>query len=47
MPAIKRNESEKSYVSRCIAYVMKNENATREQAAGKCYGLYRHKKKRK
>ena len=46
MPTIKKGESQKSYVSRCIAYVIKHEGATREQAAGKCYGMYRHKKKK-
>ena len=45
MPSVKSGESEKDYVSRCIAYVIKNEGATQEQAAGKCYGLYRQHRK--
>ncbi len=46
MPAVKPHESQKEYVSRCIPYVMKHEGATQKQAAGKCYGMYRYKKKK-
>lgn len=44
MPTVKEGESEESYVSRCIAYCIKNEGLTKEQAAGKCYGMYKNHK---
>jgi hypothetical protein len=44
MPEIKLGESQDAYVSRCIAYCIKNEGLTKEKAAGKCYGMYRNKK---
>ena len=44
MPAVRKGESEQAYVSRCIAYCIKNEGLTQEQAAGKCYGMYRSHK---
>ena len=46
MPAVKPGESEKSYISRCVPYVMK-EGKTKEQALGKCYGMYRQARKKK
>jgi len=45
MPEPKPNESEQDYVSRCIAYCIKNEGLNQEQAAGKCYGMYREHRK--
>jgi cation transport regulator ChaB len=45
MPEIKPGESEDDYVARCIPYVIKNEGATPEQAAGKCHGMYRSHQK--
>lgn len=49
MPTPKTGESEKEFVSRCIPIVMKEGDHDQEQAAGKCYGIYRTwvKKKRK
>jgi len=44
MPAVRKGESEQAYVSRCIAYCIRNEGLTQEQAAGKCYGMYRSHK---
>ena len=41
MPEVKKGESEKDYVKRCIPYVMKEEGLNETQAAGKCYGMYR------
>lgn len=46
MPEVKQGESEKDYVSRCIPYLIKKEGLTQEQAAGKCYGIYRNKAKK-
>jgi len=45
MPEVKKGESEQSYISRCISHCIKNEGLTQEQAAGKCYGMWRNKKK--
>jgi ribosomal protein L13E len=46
MPAIKKGESRKDYVNRCIPHVMKKEGLDRNAAAGKCNGMYKqHKKK--
>lgn len=42
MPSVKKNESSKSYMSRCIPSV-KKEGKTQEQAVGQCYGMYRSK----
>lgn len=42
MPSVKKNESSKSYMSRCIPMV-KKEGRTQEQAVGKCYGMYKSK----
>jgi len=44
MPNPKKGESEQDFVSRCIPIVLA-EGATQEQAAGKCYGMYRSAKK--
>ena len=49
MPSVKKGESSKSYMSRCIPMV-KGEGATQKAAVGKCYGMFRSKwtaKKRK
>jgi recombinational DNA repair protein RecR len=47
MPKILPSDDQESYVSRCIPYVMKNEGLNKEQAAGKCFGLFRNHKKNK
>ncbi len=44
MPTPRSGESEQDFVSRCIPEVLK-EGATQDQAAGKCYGIYRNAKK--
>jgi len=44
MPKVKPGESQSKYVSRCVPYVMK-EGKTQDQALGKCYGMFRHKRK--
>ena len=46
MPEPRSNESQKSYISRCIAYLIKNEGKTKEQAAGQCYGMYEQVRKK-
>mgnify|MGYP001597488200 CR=1 FL=1 len=33
----------KAAISSCMAYTMKEEGMTQEQAAGKCYGMAREK----
>jgi len=47
MPAVKKGEKQSDYVSRCVAYVVKNEGLNQQAALGKCYGLYKESKKRK
>ena len=42
MPSVKKNESSKSYMGRCIP-VVKKEGATQKQAVGKCYGMHKSK----
>lgn len=42
MPNIKKGESSKSYMHRCVPLV-KKEGRTKEQAVGKCYGMFRSK----
>jgi hypothetical protein len=46
MPNVRKGESSKSYMSRCIPTV-KKEGATQKQAVGKCYGMYKSKWTRK
>jgi len=43
IPDIKPGESKEDYVSRCIAYCIKEEGLTQEQASGKCYGMWKEK----
>ena len=41
MPKVNKNESRKSYVSRCVSYVMKNEGIKDvSHAAAKCHGIF-------
>lgn len=42
MPNVRKGESSKSYMSRCIP-IVKKEGATQKAAVGKCYGMYRGK----
>lgn len=44
MPERKPGESDKEWVNRCIEYGIKEEGLTREQAAGKCYGMLKENK---
>jgi hypothetical protein len=46
MPKPNKNEKRKEYVSRCIAYYKKKGLST-NQAAGRCYGMWRQHKKGK
>jgi len=46
MPSVRKGESSKSYMSRCIPTV-KKEGAKQKAAVGKCYGMYRSKWKAK
>lgn len=43
MPEVRKGESGKDYISRCIAQC-RREGLTQEQAAGKCYGMLRQKR---
>lgn len=45
MPSVKPGEKEEDYVSRCIAQLVGEEGLTQEQAAGKCYGMFREHSK--
>lgn len=46
MPSIKKSESKKDYIARCVPYVIKNEGAKPGEAWQKCNGMYeQHKKK--
>lgn len=48
MPKIRKGQTRNSYIPECVAYVMKNEGLTKDQAVGKCEGLYnQHEKKHK
>jgi hypothetical protein len=45
MPTPKPNEKQSDYISRCVKEVMNEENTNKEQALGKCYGMFREAKK--
>jgi hypothetical protein len=46
MPKPQPGEKREAYISRCIAFCVKNEGLSQNAAAGKCYGMWRqHKKK--
>lgn len=47
MPKPRKDESEKAYIPRCIKHVMEKEGLNRKQAAGKCFGMWRNRKKGK
>jgi len=44
MPDVKPNEGQQAFVDRCIPICIK-EGLTKEQASGKCYGMWRNKHK--
>ncbi len=44
MPEPRKGEDKDSYISRCIAHLIKNEDKGREEAAGQCYGMWRQHK---
>jgi len=46
MPEPIKNESQQSYISRCIDHLIDKEGKTKEQAAGQCYGMWEHLKKK-
>ena len=43
MPEVKKGESSKAYIGRCVKQVMA-EGKTKDQALGKCYGMLRQKR---
>ena len=43
MPEIKKGETLKEWIPRCVAYLMKKEGKTKDQALGQCYGMWRQK----
>ena len=43
MPEPKKNETKQKYISRCIAYCVKNEGLSQKAATGKCYGMWEQK----
>ena len=45
MPEVGAGESLNSYLARCIPHVMNKEGLTKNRAAGKCAGMYRHHRK--
>lgn len=47
MPEPKPNEEKQEFISRCIEYVMDKEGLDKDQAAGKCYGIWREHEKKK
>lgn len=44
MPKPQKNEKKSDYISRCVSEVMKEGGHTKEQALGKCYGMWDNKK---
>jgi len=44
MPNVQKGESQKDFVSRCIPYLMKQEQKTQAQATAICYNLYKQAK---
>lgn len=45
MPKKRPNESQSSYMSRCVPHVKKKEGLSQKQAVGKCIGMFKYKKK--
>lgn len=47
MPTPAKGESRSKFVSRCIAHIRRKEGskAPTREVAGKCFGIYDHKKK--
>jgi len=43
MPEIKPGETEKEWIPRCVSYLRTKEGKTKEQALGKCYGMWKQK----
>lgn len=46
MPTPRKGEEKTEYISRCIKYVMDNEDAEQKQAIGKCYGMWNYYQKK-
>ena len=40
-----KGESQQRFISRCMEYLIKNENKTKDQAAGQCFGMWRNREK--
>lgn len=47
MPEPKSGEKRSEYIPRCISYVIENEGLDSEQAAGKCFGMWKQHLKNK
>lgn len=43
MPEIKKGETQKEWIARCVPYLMEKEGKTRDQALGQCYGMWKRK----
>jgi len=46
MPEPKPNEAKKDYISRAIAWLIRNEGKSQKQAAGQAYGMWEQMKKK-
>ncbi len=46
MPEPRPNETKKHYISRAIAYMIREEGLSQEHAAGKAYGMWDQMKKK-
>ena len=48
MPKMPFNsESKSAFVGRCVAYLIRKEGKTQDQALGQCYGMWKQSKKKK
>ena len=45
MPSPAKGESQQDYISRCISQ-LRHEGYGQKEAIGRCYGMYRHYKKK-
>ena len=47
MPKILSTDTKKTWIPKCISIVMKEGGHTKEQAAGKCFGMWKQHMKNK